>query len=150
MASNDRKLTACFTKSYGQAFRDKLFAMQTTYVRLFADDNGESHFEEIDVELTLEEFAPNTPAMGVSPAMSASESAFICGPAGWAGDWHVSSARNLFVVISGEWEIETSDGTVRKFSSPDVLLAEDTSGKGHRSRVISHEDSLALVVQLAA
>jgi len=53
------------------------------------------------------------------------------------------------VVLSGEWEIEASDGTVRKFSSPNVLLAEDTIGKGHRSRVVSKEDSLALVVQLA-
>jgi hypothetical protein len=123
--------------------------MRTNYTRLFADDNGESHFEDITVELTLADFAPSTPPMGVSLSMSASESAFIGGPSGWTGDWHVSSARNLFVVLSGEWEIEASDGTVRKFSSPDVLLAEDTAGKGHRSRVISAEDSLALVVQLA-
>jgi hypothetical protein len=123
--------------------------MRTNYTRLFADDNGESHFEEITVELTLADFAPSTPPMGVSRSMSAAESAFIGGPSGWTGDWHVSSARNLFVVLSGEWEIEASDGTVRKFSSPDVLLAEDTSGKGHRSRVLSAEDSLALVVQLA-
>jgi len=123
--------------------------MNTTYARLFADDRGESHFEDIAVELALAEFAPATPPMGVSPSLAATESAFIGGPAGWTGDWHVSSARNLFVVLSGKWEIEASDGTVRQFSSPDVLLAEDTSGKGHRSRVISKEDSLALVVQLA-
>lgn len=123
--------------------------MRTNYTRLFADDNGESHFEDITVELALAEFAPSTPPMGVSPSMAAMESAFIGAPSGWIGDWHVSSGRNLFVVISGEWEIEASDGTVHKFSSPDVLLAEDTIGKGHRSRVISQEDSLALVVQLA-
>ena len=117
-------------------------------MRLFADDGGESHFEDIDVALAFAEFAPTAPPMGVSASMAASESAFIGGPAGWTSDWHVSSGRNLFVVLSGEWEIEASDGTVRKFSSPDVLLAEDTSGKGHRSRVISQEDSLALVVQL--
>jgi hypothetical protein len=123
--------------------------MKTTYTRLFADDSGESHFKDIDVELGLAEFAPTAPPLGVSAFMAAAEWAFIGGPAGWSGDWHVSSARNLFVVISGEWEIEASDGTMRQFSSPDVLLAEDTSGKGHRSRVISQEDSLALVVQLA-
>jgi hypothetical protein len=123
--------------------------MKTNYTRLFADADGESHFAEIAVDLHLAEFASDAPPMGMSASMAASESAFIGGPAGWTGDWHVSSARNLFVVISGEWEIEASDGTIRKFSSPDVLLAEDTSGKGHRSRVISQEDSLALVVQLA-
>lgn len=123
--------------------------MKTSYTRLFADEAGESHFEDIDVELALAEFAPTAPPMGVSAFMAASESAFIGGPPGWTSDWHVSSSRNLFVVISGAWEIEASDGTVRKFSSSDVLLAEDTTGKGHRSRVISHEESLALVVQLA-
>jgi hypothetical protein len=130
--------------------KNKLFlGMKTNYTRLFADDAGESHFEDITVELALADFAPSAPPMGVSSSMPATQSAFIGGPAGWTGDWHVSSAQNLFVVLSGEWEIEASDGTVRKFSSPDVLLAEDTSGKGHRSRVISQEDSLALVVQLA-
>jgi hypothetical protein len=123
--------------------------MKTNYTRLFAGHDGQSHFEEVTVELDLAEFAPTAPPMGVSPSMAASGAAFIAGPSGWVGDWHVSSARNLFVVISGEWEIESSDGTIRKFSSPDVLLAEDTSGKGHRPRVISQEDSLALVVQLA-
>jgi hypothetical protein len=123
--------------------------MRTNYTRLFADETGESHFEDITVELALANFAPATPPMGVSPSMAATESAFIGGPSGWTGDWHVSSARNLFVVLSGEWEIEASDGSVRNFSSSDVLLAEDTSGNGHRSRVISQEDSLALVVQIA-
>ena len=123
--------------------------MKATYTRLFADADGESRFEELTVELALDNFAPATPPMGVSSSMLVTESAFICGPTGWTGDWHVSSARNLFVVLSGEWEIEASDGTVRRFCSPDVLLAEDTTGKGHRSRVISEEDSLALVVQLA-
>jgi hypothetical protein len=130
--------------------KNKLFlGMRTNYTRLFADETGESHFEDITVELALANFAPATPPMGVSPSMAATESAFIGGPSGWTGDWHVSSARNLFVVLFGEWEIEASDGTLRRFCSPEVLLAEDTTGRGHRSRVISQEDSLALVVQLA-
>jgi hypothetical protein len=130
--------------------KNKLFLdMRTKYTRLFADEAGESHFEDITVELALANFAPTAPPMGVSESMPARQSAFIGGPVGWIGDWHVSSARNLFVVLSGEWEIEASDGISRRFSSPDVLLAEDTSGKGHRSRVISEDDSLALVVQLS-
>ena len=108
--------------------------MKTNYTRLFADSDGESHFEDIIVALALADFAPSTSPMGVSGSMTATESAFIGGPAGWIGDWHVSSARNLFVVLSGEWEIEASDGSVRRFSSPDVLLAEDTTGKGHTTR----------------
>ena len=123
--------------------------MKTTYTRLFADAAGESHFEEIDVDLTLVDFASSTPPLAVSKHFVATHTAFLGGPAGWNGDWHVSSARNLFVVVSGEWEIEASDGTTRLFAPNSVLLAEDTSGKGHRSRVISDKDSLALLVELA-
>lgn len=135
--------------TYSNAEVENGLGMKTNYTRLFADSDGETHFEDITVELALANFAPSTPPMGVSRSMRATESAFIGGPTGWIGDWHVSSARNLFIVLSGGWEIEASDGTVRRFSSPDVLLAEDTTGKGHRSRVISAQDSLALVVQLA-
>jgi len=123
--------------------------MKTNYTRLFADNEGESHFEDITIEIALADFAPPAPPMGVSSSMPATQSSFIGGPAGWAGKWHVSPARNLFVVLSGKWEIEASDGTLRRFCSPEVLLAENTTGRGHRSRVISQEDSLALVVQLA-
>jgi hypothetical protein len=123
--------------------------MIARYTRLYSDRSGESHFEEVDAELSLDDFAPSTPPLGISKYLSAERTAFLGGPSGWTGDWHVSSSRNLFVVISGEWEIEASDGAVRLFSANSVLLAEDTTGKGHRSRVLGEEDSIALLVQLA-
>jgi hypothetical protein len=122
--------------------------MIAQYTRLYADADGESHFEDVDVGLTFVDFAPPAPPLAVSELIAAAHTAFLGGPAGWSGDWHVSSARNLFVVISGEWQIEASDGTTRRFSPNNVLLAEDTSGKGHRSQVVSEEASLALLVQL--
>jgi hypothetical protein len=123
--------------------------MHCKFLRLYTDASGESHFEDVEAELALVDFAPPAPPLGVSEYSPASRTAFLGGPSGWNGDWHVSSARNLFVVISGEWQIEASDGTTRLFAPNSVLLAEDTSGKGHRSRVVSSEASLALLVQLA-
>lgn len=123
--------------------------MQFNFSRLYNDASGESHFEDVAAELSLLDFAPPAPPLAVSEYMAAERTAFLGGPSGWNGDWHVSSARNLFVVISGEWEIEASDGTTRSFTPNSVLLAEDTTGKGHRSRVVSEGDSLALLVQLA-
>jgi hypothetical protein len=52
----------------------------------------------------------------------------------------------MFFVLSGEWEVIASDGEARHFSTGSGLLAEDLTGKGHSSRVIS--DSLAAIVQL--
>jgi len=122
--------------------------MHCKFVRLYNDPTGESHFEDVESELSLLDFAPPAPALALSTYVPATRTAFLGGPSGWTGDWHVSSARNMFVVLSGEWEIEASDGTTRTFAPRSVLLAEDTSGKGHRSRVTSKEDSLALLVQL--
>ena len=69
-------------------------------------------------------------------------------PAGWSSDWHPSTARNMFFVLIGEWEITASDGETRRFPTGSVLLVEDTRGKGHASRVVSDNDSLAAMVRL--
>lgn len=122
--------------------------MKATYTRLYADSDGESHFEELNVELNPVAFASASPPLDLSTLSPASQWSFLGARPGWIGDWHPSSARNLFVVLSGHWELEASDGTIREFTANDVLLAEDTTGKGHRSRVVGDEESLALLVQL--
>ena len=122
--------------------------MNAKYTRLFADADGESHFEDVEAELSSVEFAPPAPPLEISELGAAQRAAFFGARAGWSGDWHPAPARNLFVVISGEWEVEASDGMTKRFGPHSVLLAEDTTGKGHRSRVVSDEGSLALLVQL--
>lgn len=130
------------------ARRSQYKNMHCKFTRLYNDADGESHFEDADGELQLVDFAPPAPPLRVSKYISAERTAFLGGPSGWNSEWHVSSARNFFVVISGEWEIEASDGETRSFTTSSVLLAEDTAGKGHRSRVVGEDDSLALLVQL--
>jgi hypothetical protein len=122
--------------------------MKATYVRLFADSEGESHFADLESGLSSVIFAPATPPLFVSSPLDATHVSFFGAPAGWRSDWHPSSGRNLFCVISGEWEIGASDGEMRRFSQGDVLLVEDVTGKGHVSRVTSDVDSLALLIAL--
>jgi hypothetical protein len=117
------------------------------YTRLYADDAGESHFEDVEIDLSLTDYAPPAAPLELSAFTTATQFGFMNAPAGWSGDWHPSSARNLFVVLSGEWEVTASDGEARRFGTSSVLLVEDTVGKGHTSRVLS--DSLAAMVQLA-
>jgi len=69
-------------------------------------------------------------------------------PGGWSSDWHPSTARNFFFVITGEWEVTASDGEARRFTAGSALLVEHTTGKGHSSRVVSETESLAAMVQL--
>jgi hypothetical protein len=123
--------------------------MKVTFVRLYADADGESHFEDVTAQLAATNFAPSIPPLNLSELVAATQAGFLGAPAGWQGGFHPSSGRNLFFVISGEWEIEASDGEIRRFGPSSVLQVEDTTGKGHASRVISESDSIAGIVQLA-
>ena len=116
--------------------------------RLYATEDGESHFTDDQMEFSLTDYTPDAPPLGLSETSPATEIRFMKAPAGWTSDWHAASARNLFVVLSGEWEVSASDEETRRFDLGSVLIVEDTSGKGHTSRVVSEVDSVAVLVQL--
>ena len=133
-----------------KATRSKVYqpAICSSIIRLWADDDGESHFE--DVELTFEEvddFFENTPPVLMSSFDSAIEYGFEVVPPGWQGDWHPAPQRVLAIYLSGKGEIEASDGEVRPIGPGTILLAEDTVGRGHRNLVTgSSEVSIVLVM----
>jgi hypothetical protein len=119
------------------------------YMRVYADSDGESHFEDVAVEFQEVNFSPPTPPVYLSPFAPATRWAFFTLPPGWCGDWHPTPRRQIFFYLAGEAEIEVSDGEIRRFQVGDAaLLLEDTTGKGHRSRVIGAEPLLLVVVQL--
>ena len=120
-----------------------------TYTRLYSDAQGESHFEDVEVDLTLTDYAPPAPPLDLSSFTPATQFGFMNAPAGWSSDWHRTTARNIFFVLSGEWEVTASDGEARRFAAGSVLLVQDTTGKGHTSRVVSETESLAAMVQLS-
>jgi len=118
------------------------------YARVFTDANGETHFEDIEVEYTVVEFAPPAPPLNVSTLTTASKFGFLSAPPGWYGDWHPAPQRQFIFYLAGEIEAEVSDGEVRRFGPGSVTLVEDTKGKGHTSRVVSSDEVLGVVVQL--
>ena len=119
------------------------------YTRLFSDEQGESHFDEVEIEFASTDYVEGSAPLNLSGPRAAVDYCFMQAPAGWASDWHPSSARNLFVVLSGEWEVTASDGETRRFKTGDVLLVEDVTGKGHASRVVSDEDSVAVMIEVS-
>jgi hypothetical protein len=50
--------------------------------------------------------------------------------------------------LKGDMQFEASDGTVLHVEPGSAMLLEDTTGKGHRSRVIGDRDALLVAVQL--
>jgi hypothetical protein len=120
------------------------------YVRLYTDDAGESHFEDVAVELVSHDFAPPAPPLDLSRLLAATGIVFVRFPAGWYGDWHPTRRRQFFVFMAGEFMGETSDGNRRFFGPGSMAFVEDTTGKGHRSWVVGKDDVLAAVVQVPA
>jgi hypothetical protein len=116
-------------------------------VRLFCDEAGDSHFEDIELPMSTVQYAPPAPALQLSTPVAATHVSWLRFPADWNDDAHPSPRRQLFVVLAGEVEGWTSNGDRRTFAAGDCLLMEDTSGKGHGARPLSGEAS-ALVIAL--
>jgi len=111
-------------------------------IRLYTGNDGESHFEEIDVE-----FEP----MGDTETSSlevASGSVFRRAPAGHVQDWHPAPQRQYVITLSGQAEIEIGDGTKRRFGPGDIMLADDTTGRGHITRVVGNQPRIYVMIPL--
>lgn len=119
-----------------------------TYTRIYTDNNGESHFEDIEIEMNSVDFAPPAPPLNLSKFTKAKRYGFLNAPIGWTGDWHPTPKRQIFFYLKGEIEAEVSDGEVRRFGPGSITLVEDTTGRGHKSRVIGDSEVLLAIVQL--
>ncbi len=116
------------------------------YHRIYADTQGGSHFDSVTVEQNLASGAPPAAPFYVSGDKSASKYRFYSFQPGWIGDWHPCPARQFLALMSGAVEMETTDRTVRRFMPGDLVLLEDTSGKGHLTRNIGEGYSTFFVV----
>jgi hypothetical protein len=99
-------------------------------VRLFTGPDNESHFEDIDVELSP------SGHMHVSKLHPTHGIVFRTPPPTHLSDYHPVPKRQYVITLSGQVEIETRGGTIRRFGPGDVMLAEDTTGRGHITRVV--------------
>lgn len=119
-----------------------------SYLRIYADAQGESHFEDINVELSLIEVAPGISPLFASSFSEASRYAFVSAQPGWREDWHAAPQRQFLVYLAGVTEFQVSDGEIRRLGPGTILLAEDTIGKGHISEVVGEATVKAVVIQL--
>jgi hypothetical protein len=122
--------------------------MQTiSYTRLYADAAGESHFERVEAELAPEGDSPEFQAMALGPA---AQCRVVGATPAWKGsEPHTSPRRQVFCTLRGEYEIGASDGNSQRFPPGRLLLLEDTTGKGHTTRLTGGGDLVVLIVTLA-
>ena len=119
------------------------------YVRLKADNGGESHFEQVAVDLNEADYRPPAPVLFVSHSYRADGLQFIRLPAGWTGDFIHPPKAQFLICLKGHLEVTASDGEKRTFGPGDSIMMEDISGKGHRTRVKGTNECIAAVIPIA-
>lgn len=111
--------------------------------RVYCDDAGDSHFEEMEIPLQ------DAGAIGrLSEPIAARSVIFRTNDPGYDYDWHVAPQRQFIVLLDGAIEIEVSDGSRRVLRGGEILLMEDTSGKGHRTRNVESHERRSLFITL--
>lgn len=122
---------------------------RATYLRIYADNNGETHMQDVDMALLPKEVFEGCPPLRLSETLQASGCRFLRVPSGMhVVGWHNPPCRKLVIWLTGVVEFETSDGDIRRVAAGSVVLAEDTTGKGHVSRH-PPEGQLQVMVDLA-
>ncbi|MBX3001780.1 MAG: hypothetical protein KF893_24865 [Caldilineaceae bacterium] len=75
------------------------------FVRVYTGEDGETHFEDLQIQFQEVVFAP--PVL-LTPFTPATQWAFFSLYPGWYGDWHPTPRRQIFFYLSGEAEAEVS------------------------------------------
>jgi hypothetical protein len=64
-------------------------------------------------------------------------------------DWHNAPWRRYVISLSGRFEVEISaGGVIKSFGPGDVLLTQDVTGKGHKTRAVGGVDCVWMFVEL--
>lgn len=114
-----------------------------TATRIYSDDQGVTHFGQVEVPLHN-----GGPIGRISELLPAGGIIFRETDDTYDFDWHPAPRRQWLVMLDGRIVIETGDGEVREFAGGDVLLLEDTSGRGHRTRQLSSGVRRSLFIPL--
>src|ERR1700712_265086 len=97
--------------------------------RIYSDTNGDSHFENIEIPLNeagnVGRLSAELPVKGI---------VFREVDPSYDWDFHTAPQKQYIILLDGEIEIETSLKEKRIFKAGEVLLVEDTTGKGHKTR----------------
>ena len=112
--------------------------------RVYSDKDGESRFEDINIELF------DKGEIGfLSESIDVKIVQFRKVSPDYDYDFHHAPQRQYIVLLDGGVEIETSLGEIRQFQTGEILLMEDTSGKGHRTRNLEKRERTSIFIHLA-
>ena len=111
--------------------------------RLYTGADGESHFEDIGIDL-------KTFGVGEKRSDQIKSGSILFRETEGTLDqeWHHPPARQFVITLRGRGEVEVGDGTKRVFGPGDVMLAEDLTGRGHITRGVGKTPRVSIFVTL--
>lgn len=110
-------------------------------VRMYTGDDGESHFEDVEIDYEATGRAGRLSKLLAGPGFH-----FWKVGGSYDLDFHNAPRRQFIMNLAGGVDIEVGDGTVRRMGPGSILLAEDISGQGHRSKVVDGAPRQCLVI----
>lgn len=111
--------------------------------RIYSDDAGESHFEEVMIPLT------DKGEIGfLSESQPVKNIIFREVLASYDYDFHNAPQKQYIILLDGGVEIETSLGEKRSFKTGEILLVEDTTGKGHKTKNIENKPRKSIFITI--
>jgi quercetin dioxygenase-like cupin family protein len=110
---------------------------------LYADDGGQSHWRDLEVE-----YVETTRAGRLSRRLPATGIIFREVQPDYDLDWHPAPRRQYIINLDAGVEITASDGEARRIGAGEVILVEDTWGKGHLSKAIDTTARTCIFVTL--
>ena len=113
------------------------------YTRIYTDDAGDSHFEDVEIPL-----ADNGSVGFMSANINVSSVQFRENKADYNWDFHTAPNKQFIILLDGVIEITTSLGVVRTFKGGEILLVEDTAGKGHKTRNITNVRRKSIFIKI--
>ena len=101
-------------------------------IHLHTGSDGKSHFADLDLRLS------DGPGGGALELLSGVQGlAFRDVPSGFSNDYHTAPRRQIVLQLSGMGELICGDGSSRIVGPGDILLVDDLTGQGHRSREVA-------------
>ena len=99
--------------------------------RLYVDQKGESHFQDVEVK-----YVESSRAGRLSERLPATGIIFREVQPDYDLDWHPAPRRQYIINLDAGVQITASDGEARVIGAGEVILVEDTTGKGHLSKAV--------------
>jgi hypothetical protein len=113
------------------------------YSRLYAGSDGQSHFQDVDLSLTVPHGNAFRSDELTVPGAFFREASGTNNP-----KWQNASHRQFVIITSGAIDVMVGDGTTRRFIPGDILLAEDTTGRGHVTTAVDGKPWQAVFIRL--